>query len=477
MRSFLVLCLLIFSLPVLGFEIPEEAPVKSATRSFNHQFEVKIIEGRIWHRPRPVRGTDAPPWELLAKTGLPEDASPRLFESGGFDSPSSVTELSTDGDNLIVTDKDHSVYYMKWGTRKWTHKWGMPFSKILKLPENIRSWSVSHRGLFTGGYNDIDGNFHPVAAGVTTLYVLSEDGLTIRYADPWLPADFSRQICGPLRNRFRARSLDASASTLFVIGDTGEMYTRLADYDTLGNNRFLAYSYERRKRDIPNQKDVRTLPPEGWKKQPDILKHQGRISSAITIIQTGKGNDSRELRVEGVNAQGVHGFFSKSINGETWSFTQTKLPLQKPLLPPDAGASDPGPDTDQTFSGHLRIGRLLQAEEYEAELKSFNPLCTGATLAVKIGNDELEFPFYTTASSNTARKMEGAFTITDEIKAKTVNNKRLEKFVKNLFGEKSFVEIKLSMDESDAINVQSHSLFSMFPKVNMEFLKGISRRK
>ena len=55
----------------------------------------------------------------------------------------------------------------------------------LRLPENIRSWLISHRGPFSGGYHDIDGNFHPVSAGVTTLYILSEDGLKIHYADPW----------------------------------------------------------------------------------------------------------------------------------------------------------------------------------------------------------------------------------------------------------------------------------------------------
>ena len=131
------------------------------------------------------------------------------------------------------------------------------------------------------------------------------------------------------------------------------MYTRLADFDTLGHNPFLAYSYERRVRDIPKEKDVRTLPPEEWKKQPSIPLHEGRISSAITILQTGKGNDSRELRLEGVNGEGVHGFFSKRINDETWRFTQTDLPLQKPLLSTSDGVSDVGPNLDQTLTGRL----------------------------------------------------------------------------------------------------------------------------
>ena len=456
-----------------GFEIPEQAPVKSATRSFNHQFEVTVIEGKLCYRPRPVHGTDAPKWELLGKTGLPEDSSSGVMGIGGFEPPSSITGLSTDGDNLIATDGNDSVYYMKWSTRKWTHKWGKPFSDELVLPKDIRSWSISHRGSFAGGYNDIDGNFHPVAVGVTTLYVLSPDGLTIRYADPWLPADFSHEICGPLRNRFRARSLDASASTLFVISETGEMYTRLADYDTLGNNQFLNYSYERKKRDIPREKDVRTLPPEEWKKQPSISKQQGRMSAAITIIQTGRGNDARELRVEGVNAQGNHGFFSKPINGENWTFTRTDLPLQKPLLIPDDSISDIGLDSDRHLAGHLKLGGLLNAKKYEAELRDFNPLCSGGLLTVRVGHNQEQFPLLTVASSQKVRNMKGAITLPQEIKARALKNTILQKFIKDMFGNDSFVEINLRIDKNDSVQVQSHSHFSLFPNVKMEFPRGL----
>jgi hypothetical protein len=54
-----------------------------------------------------------------------------------------------------------------------------------------------------------------------------------------------------------------------------------------------------------------------------------------------------------------------------------------------------------------------------------------------------------------------------------VNNKLLEQFIKNLFGEKSFVKIKLSIDENGVIRAQSNSLFSIFRNVKMEFAKRI----
>ena len=472
MRNFLVLCLLTLSFSVNAAELPKQVVLKSATRSFTHEFDVSIHEGKIWYRPRSAFGADSPKWELLGKTGLPVNPSPGLPGFGGFDSPLSVTQLSADGDNLIAIGNDGVIYYMKWSTRRWVNKWGQPSSKKLRLPEKIRSWSISHRGPFAGGYHDIDGNFHPISAGVTTLYVLYEDGLKIQYADPWLPADFSSGICGPLRNRFRARALAASASTLFVISDAGEMYTRLADYDTLGHNPFLAYSYERRVRELFQEMEVRTLPPEEWKKQPSIPPHLGQISSAITIFQTGKGNDARELRVEGVNTEGKHGFFSKPIHGATWSFIRTDLPLQQPLFSPGVGIPDLGPNIDQTLTGRLQLARLFEGEEYAVELKGFNPLCSGATLVVVLDVDTVEFPFLTVTSTEMDRNMKGAIILPAQLKAKAANNKVLREFIRKVFDGKTYVKIRLEIDEHGTVNVQSRSLPPLRSAVKMTFSKG-----
>lgn len=472
MRYLMVLCLLVISCPAIGHELPQKVYLKSTTQSFTHEFDVTILEGRIWYRQKPATESTTP-WGLLGENGLPWASS---IQRSGFskgDVPSSVQEISADGNNLIAIGSNGYIYYMKWDTRKWVDTWGKPFSGKLKLPEKIRSWSISHRGPFSGGYHDIDGNFHPISAGVTTLYTLSENGLEIHYADPWLPADFSHQICGPLRNRFRSRSLDASASTLFVISDKGEMYTRLADYDTLGNNRFLAYSYERKKRNIPHEKDIRTLPPEDWKKQPSIPVTQGRITSAISILQTGKGNDARELRVEGINTGGVHGFFSKPINDGTWHFTPTDLPLQKSFLSFGVQDPDEGPDIDQTLRGHIRLGNLPGAKEYDIQIKNYNPLCSGATLVIMLGSEKAEFPFLTTASSKTDRKMKGAILLPEELKTKAADNKVLKEFIDTVFHDQPFVKISIKTDKNGVIKVQSDSLFAVFPKLKMELSQGM----
>ena len=450
MRKFIILCLLALSFSAQASELPRQIVLKTPTQSFTHEYDVAIHEGKIWYRPRDLNTQGNHEWQLLGQNGLPDTNAPPLPGLGSFSSPASVTQISADGDNLIAIGNDGLVYYMKWSTRKWTNKWGQPFSEKLPLPENIRSWAISHRGEFAGGYHDIDGNFHPVSFGVSSLYILSEDGLKISYADPWLPADFSSEICAPQRNRYRARALAASASTMFVINDAGEMYTRLADFDTLGHNPFLSYSYERKTRDIPEEKDVRTLPAEDWIKQPSIDPLQGRITTAITILQTGKGNNSRELRVEGVNAQGVHGYFSKQINDTVWQFNQTDLPLQKPLISLSGSSEDAGPDIDRTVPAKLRAGKLWARQDYKVELHDFNPPCQRATLIVFLEGERIEFPLFITATSQTSRKTKGAILAPRENKPTTQKNRALDKFMQKVFDGRSFAPIKLTIDDRGA---------------------------
>ncbi len=447
MKTFLVFCLLIFSVCAGAAELPEQIVTKSDTQSFTHEYDVALLDGKIWHRPRAEGKSQA--WTLLGKTGLPGDfpLSARLRKSA---SPPSIKKISADGDNLIAIDNEGRVYYMKWGSRKWMNTWGKPVAKKLTLPESSRSFAISHRGPFAGGYSDIDGHFHPVSVGVTTLYLLSKDGLTIAYADPWLPAGFSHAICGPEQNRFRARSLSASASTLFVINDAGRMYTRLADYDTLGCNPVLAYSYDRGKRDPDFRKDVRTLPPEPWKKQPAIPQSLGRITSAITVFQTGTGNAARELRVEGVDRSGASGYFSKPIDSETWRFVRTDLPLSKPLLSLASETSDWGPALDQTLSGRLRTRTAPVSREYDISLKNFNPPCEAATLSLVLGEDTIVFPVYLIATSPDDRHMKGAMLLSAEHRAKATVNPNLNNFLQTVFGDDEFAPIRLSVSKKGA---------------------------
>src|SRR3954452_18546960 len=110
--------------------------------------------------------------------------------------------------------------------------------------------------------------------------------------DPWLPADDSYEMCGPERGRVRTSAMSAAASTVFVMNRAGGLWTRLYDFDMSGaDSFFLKYSYADQ-RGRPNP--VIQLPSADWVRQPRI---RGAIRDAISIHKTGRGSDSRMLRV------------------------------------------------------------------------------------------------------------------------------------------------------------------------------------
>ena len=306
--------------PVFFGNIGDYPVLKSRTVTFNAGYYARAADGNVWIKPNFERGGKDGAWEILE--------TPR--EAGR------VKEISADGDNLMAVSEAGRVFYMKFSSRKWSVKIGKPSGRELYLPEN-RAWAVSHLGPEAGGYyNDPDGKPISNRAGVSTLYVLAKDGAAISYIDPWLPAVFNHHVTMPLRGRFIAEALSASASTVFLIGRSGRMFTRLADFDTLGCDPVLSYSFE------PSSKTGKIrLPAEDWREQPRI---DGRITSAITILQNGRGNAARELRVEGADAEGKAGFYSKMIYGADWTFVRTGGAAAGPFL---EGADELSPSEER----------------------------------------------------------------------------------------------------------------------------------
>jgi hypothetical protein len=194
--------------------------------------------------------------------------------------------------------------------------------------EGARSIAMSHKR-DTLYYTDTAGKKHPDPfVGVTTLYQLDPSGTRILFADPWLSNQFHNEITGPQDGRFIAESMDASASTLFLIQrakdaegkEIHKMYTRFADFDSIGANPLLPATYDRN-----NTKPlVRILPGEDWLEQSSIvLEGSARLTKQITITQTGRGQSQRQLRVEGTDSQGCTGYYHKMIYAKTWSFERT----------------------------------------------------------------------------------------------------------------------------------------------------------
>jgi len=367
--------------------LPSQVVFRTPSESFNQHYLVALRDGRIWVKARkaPDKGP-APEWHLLGQTGLPEGD-----DLVRFPAPKRVIELSADGLHLQAVS-EAGVFYRGdnltsakhvEGWFNWSDRWGWPAARGPGLKTEWplrRGWSVSDsHPLGVGHYQDPNGTRHRVGLGVAHVYRLSQDGHRIHFNDWWLPADWSRQVCGPERGTLEMVNLSASASTLMVVGAGGELYTRLYDFDTAGENDLLTYSY------IIDGPDgtTRKLPAEPWRRQPQPA---GRITPRITIFRNGKGNAKRVLRVEGMQAERL-GYFEKDLLAEDWRFVPLDGSLSGELLPgperpveqrgegaPPGGDSGPASPHDRAYSGTVTRDKLSVA----IELLDFNLFCSPA---------------------------------------------------------------------------------------------------
>lgn len=163
-----------------------------------------------------------------------------------------------------------------------------------------------------------------------------------------------------------------SASTLFVVTDTGRLYTRLYDFDTGGENPLLTYSYIVG----PDSGTTRRLPAEDWLRQPDP---PGPTTPRLTIFQDGQGNAARVLRVEAED-----GYYEKHIYDKEWALVKTGVRAEGPFFEPGAEPELVAPE-DHTLSGPLS----LDADSLEIELADFNLVCSPAELRLFYGGAEV----------------------------------------------------------------------------------------
>lgn len=361
--------------------LPEQVYIKTLTQTFCRDYQFCIVDGRIYYKLMPGAKYSNPglvetDWQLVGGTGLP---TPQ--KSSDFPLPTEIVEISADADALLAFDSDGGMYQMFTNSDapgrpfQWIWDFGWPERTHLvqnQLVKNKRAWASAARRQDVLWHEDIYGNPHHYGTmGIETIYFLTEDGQHIRFTDSGLPADFSRSLQGPEEGTFIAENLSASASTLFVINKAGTMYTRLADFDTIGcDPMFFKYTYER----LPQKYDGTqylsnyspwALPSEPWLRQPDIpLEGQARLTRHITILQNGQGNAARELRVAGTNAQGETGYYSKAIfahKPQDWSFVAAPLQLAEDTFLPVTAEGVPqevldnlsGPSQKLQFSGSL----------------------------------------------------------------------------------------------------------------------------
>jgi len=344
--------------------LPATVFLKTATQSLCRGYAFTLVDGRIFFKPTDAGEGEL--WRLLTGSGLPHGSGVRPAKR--------VVSIAADADELYAISDEGVVYLLfverdrKQRPFRWIDRHGWPDATPLVLNDLVarhRAWSVGTRDAGVLWYEDVAGNAHHYGTmGIATLYFLSADGREIRFADTGLPSDFSHSILGPERGAFVSVSLSASASTLFVMGDAGEMYTRLADFDTLGSDpMFFKYTYrpvksELRGDDYASNFTPWALPSEPWRKQPPIpLSGEAALSRHVTILQTGRGNAARELRVAGRSADGSAGYWHKAIFDSAWRFTPAPLTIDpRDLLDRErvaGGRGSRGPTLEVALAGSM----------------------------------------------------------------------------------------------------------------------------
>ena len=314
---------------------PEHVSIRTMTQSYCLYGEFILSGGRIYYK---APGDEE--WSLFLKTGLPHSSKINPFKR--FSAPEKIVEICADGDSLYAFDDEGFLYVCYLNQTElltpfeWKKQFGFPSDDTLhQTPEAAkkRAWSMGARRSEVLWYEDIYGNQHHFGTmGLETVYFLSEDGKRIRFTDSGLPQDFSRSIETPLHGTFISENISASASTLFVIGSQGRMFTRLIDFDTMGcDPMFFQYTYDKLPQtmtgsDYLSNYSPWALPAEDWMEQPKIpLSGEARLTRFISIAQNGLGNEARVLRVAGLDSEGNTGFYYKQLKDKSWLFAPVNL--------------------------------------------------------------------------------------------------------------------------------------------------------
>ena len=368
---------------------PDTVYIKTLTQTFNSYHYYLLRDGLIWYKSiDPAR--QPADWTLFGRSGLP-----RNTWKPGFVKTKAVVEISADADELVALSEEGLFYRYCFdpsiarNSGVWLDRSGWPEEQLLyhdRRTQENRAWAMGKRNLHVQYYEDPFGNqHHNGTMEIATTYVLLNDGQEISYADTGLPGDFSRNYLGPERGAFKALALSASASTMFLINEAGEMYTRLADFDTSGcDPMFFKYTYVPYQSSVPGTDYFSNLtewglPGEDWRTQPRIpLQGRAALTRHITILQNGQGNAARELRVAGLGANGETGYWTKPIFADTWEFKAVPLFFSAAALLP-VSAENPGfrgergPSRDTRLRGSWWNGDQREAG-WEYEIPDFNIL-------------------------------------------------------------------------------------------------------
>lgn len=415
-------------------DLPDRVHLRGAAETFNRQYYFALRAGSLWFKPNVEATSIDGGW---GRVPTPDCLDGRM------------TAISADDDELVALGPDRRIFLLDriladpalWN---WSTRWGDPFwtGDGWFVPEDIRAWDwsvVSPREDVT--WLDPAGNDHQIGEGkVSHIWLLSSDGQRFTYLDPWLPRDYSYRMCGPHRGRFQAVAMASSGSTLFIVNEHGDFFTRVYDFDIAGSDPvFFSYSYEDQ-RSVANPRIQ--LPGVPWVVQPKI---DGEITDRISIHKRETGVVDRTLRVEGSDADGHTGYWEKEIGAGSahpwinatsaqvdpvapgasaeWTFHRTGALPRGAVLDnrahEDTSDDTLGPDSDRLYSrnmtardGLVAADGLTGPDDWAAELLDFNLACSPATLRVWVGSQtSIDLLLHTT---DTIRQTPAAADLDDE---------------------------------------------------------------
>ncbi len=342
-----------------ALKLPSRILLKDTRNTVSANHALALRGGRLFAR----RATHGVPdkGSIWREVNLPECLRGKL------------TGISADRNLLLAVGPGGQVYShsMPGGDLnpgRWTWRWGpyLWMGSGARLPSDLVRFATSDLSK-PDTFTDSAGRRHqPI--GVATLFLLLDQGRRITYLDPWLPTDSSREVCLPNAGTSQLAGMDATGSTLLVATRSGELFTRMYDFDLTGANAVLGKYTWRTGR--PADPASWQLPIPDWKRQPTP---PGTFTDRVAIVSTGLDARDRELRVEGRNAGGP-GVWVKRIAAPQWRLVRTGGALPgRPL---------PASSTPITRPARRYLGTMGGAT---AEIAAFDWACTPTEVRVTVG--------------------------------------------------------------------------------------------
>ncbi len=413
--------------------ISDVVHTKSATATFTAATELRLVDGKIWWRPRSATASALEPWTLVPKDGVPSPPTrvaatkERLglrgtVRKGAFEAPGRIVAIAADGQDLIAVDERHRVYATRLDRVRWSDRFATAARAApLKIPAGAQVALAVRRH----PYVDVDGNRHATTVDVTTVYALSADGGRITFTDRRTGVRLTSNLCLPERGAVRGVALSASASTIALLDDSGRVYTRFADVESMGHDAATTYSW-RRERRSGARAGVRSLPPPPWRAQPMV---PGPFAREVTLVPPPREGAPSELRVP---TDG--GYYAKPLDGGSWTLVTTGVRRRDALAA--APLTPRAPRPAQVLEG---------TAWYDAatSLRQFDPLCPPAEVVVERDGERVVLELWMREGLEAlprGRDLTGALVLPTPVKGELATDLRA------LLGDTT-VEVRVDVDD------------------------------